>query len=88
IEPPTALLALLKPGLCVTSYIPVGSEADPHHLAAAARAACCRLALPHVTTREVPMRFLGWDEHAALVEGRYGLSQPPSDAPEVKPDII
>jgi 5-formyltetrahydrofolate cyclo-ligase len=88
IAAPAALLALLEPGRIVTSYIPIGSEADPQHLAAAALAAGCRLALPHITTREAPMRFLGWDGYSALVEGRYGLSQPPSDAPEVVPDII
>lgn len=88
IEAPAPLLALLKPGLIITSYMPIGSEADPRYLTAAAIASGCHLALPHITTREAPMRFLEWDGRSALVEGRYGLSQPPGDAQAVQPDII
>lgn len=88
INPPAALITLLKPGLVVSAYMPVGSEADPRHLVAAARAAACTLALPHITTRDAPMRFLKWDGHSALVEGHRGLLQPPADAPVAMPDII
>ena len=88
LTPPPQFLALLTPGLTVTSYVPVGSEADPSPLARAAVEAGCLIALPHVTTRAEPMRFLAWDTEAALVAGPYGLHQPAADAAALAPDII
>ena len=88
LTPPPQFLALLAPGLTVTSYVPIGSEADPSPLARAAVEAGCVIALPHVTTRAEPMRFLAWDTEAALVAGPFGLSQPAHDAAALVPDII
>ncbi|WP_294313546.1 5-formyltetrahydrofolate cyclo-ligase [uncultured Sphingomonas sp.] len=83
-----AFVERLRPGLIVASYQPLGSEADPAPLADAARAAGCALALPHVTTRAVPLRFLSWDPSQPLERGAFGLLQPAAGAPEVSPDII
>lgn len=83
-----AFVARLRPGLIVASYRPLGSEADPAPLADAARAAECALALPYVTTRAAPLRFLSWDPARPLERGAFGLLQPAADAPEVSPDII
>ncbi len=83
-----AFVERLRPGLIVASYRPLGSEADPAPLADAARAAGCALALPHVTTRAAPLRFLSWDPSQPLERGAFGLLQPAADALEVSPDII
>ncbi len=83
-----AFVDRLRPRLIVASYRPLGSEADPAPLADAARAAGCALALPHVTTRAAPLRFLAWDPSQPLERGAFGLMQPAVDAPEVSPDII
>lgn len=86
---PQPLLARLTPGTVVASYIAIGSEADPRSIAAVALERGCRLALPHVTTRIAPLRFLAWNgDDAALVPGTFGLRQPATDLPEVTPDII
>jgi 5-formyltetrahydrofolate cyclo-ligase len=85
---PPAFLDRLRPGLVIASYIPIGGEADPALLVDAALAADCRLALPHVTGRTAPMRFLAWAGDAALVVGPFGLRQPAPDLPELAPDII
>lgn len=85
---PGAFLALLRPGVTVASYIAIGDEADPTPLVAAATQAGCRIALPHITTRSAPMRFLHWEAGSALVAGPFGLLQPPADALERTPDII
>ena len=66
---PDAFRARLDRGLTVTSYVPIGSEADPSPLARAAVAAGCVLALPHVTVRSEPMRFLAWETEAVLEAG-------------------
>lgn len=88
ISVPPAFQASLTPGNTVTAYIPLGSEADPAPLVRAALEAGCVLALPHVTSRSVPMRFLTWNPSEALVSGPFGLQQPAADAREVAPDII
>ena len=85
---PPEFLDRLSHGLTVTSYVPMGSEADPSPLARAATDAGCVLALPHVTVRSEPMRFLAWETEAALEAGPFGLSQPAADAIELRPDII
>jgi 5-formyltetrahydrofolate cyclo-ligase len=79
----------LSHGLTVTSYVPLGSEADPSPLARAAVEAGCVLALPHVTRRRAdPLRFLAWETEAALVGGPLGLQQPAETATALHPDII
>ncbi|WP_231621588.1 5-formyltetrahydrofolate cyclo-ligase [Sphingomonas sp. 37zxx] len=88
IAPPPAYLARLTPGTIVASYIPLGSEADPTALVAAALTNGCTLALPHVISRQAPMRFLEWNPARPLERGIYGLQQPPADARELAPDIV
>jgi len=88
ITPPAAFLTLLEPGLAVASYAPIGSEADPAPLALAALEAGCALALPYVTARAAPLRFLAWHLDHDLAPGPFGLSQPLDHAEEVTPDII
>ncbi|URW76548.1 5-formyltetrahydrofolate cyclo-ligase [Sphingomonas donggukensis] len=88
IAAPPEFLDALAGARVVASYIPIGSEADPSGLAAAARAAGCVVALPHVVDRATPMRFLAWDERDPLLPGPFGLRQPADSAAEVAPDII
>jgi 5-formyltetrahydrofolate cyclo-ligase len=88
ISPPQPFLDRLRPGLVVASYMPVGGEADPALFVAAALAADCRIALPHVVSRAEPLRFRAWAGDACLVVGPFGLRQPAPDLPELAPDII
>ena len=88
IVPPARWIELLKPGLVVAGYRPVGSEADPDLLVAAAIERGCALALPHVTGRDGAMRFLAWHPDHALVGGPFGLEQPHHEQDEVAPDIV
>jgi 5-formyltetrahydrofolate cyclo-ligase len=85
---PREFVALLAPGLVVASYAPIGSEADPAALEAAARAANCRLALPHVVDRATPIRFLAWEAEHALSDGPFGLRQPDGGHAAVVPDLV
>jgi 5-formyltetrahydrofolate cyclo-ligase len=88
IEVSDAFASRLTPGLIISSYIPVGGEADPAPLVRAAERAGCVLALPHVVDRGTAMRFLAWDVEMGLAHGPYGLRQPPHDAQQLAPDII
>jgi 5-formyltetrahydrofolate cyclo-ligase len=85
---PEAFAERLAPGLKVTAYVPMAGEADPSLLVAAARAAGCTIALPHIVDRATPMRFLRWEPADALHPGSFGLTQPSPDAEEIAPDII
>lgn len=83
-----AFVARLADRPVVAAYVPIGSEADPAAFVTAARDAGCTIALPHVTTRAAPFRFLVWDHGEALVDGPFGLRQPATTAAEARPDII
>jgi len=73
VTPPEAFLARLTPGQIVATYDPVGSEADPALLAAAAVERGCRLALPLVVDRATPIetiqRTVATDRPSALLRG-------------------
>lgn len=86
--PSAEFLARLSAGLTVASYVPMAGEADPSALARAAAEAGCAIALPHVTTRDAPMRFLAWDSEDDLVPGVFGLHQPHRESPALAPDIV
>jgi 5-formyltetrahydrofolate cyclo-ligase len=84
---PSPLKTLLKPGNTVAGYIATGSEVDPSALMREAQTLGCNLALPYVTSRVAPMRFLRWQPGDELVPGPFGLSQPPETAEPCDPDI-
>ena len=88
IEAPAPFLALLRPGLTIAGYRPLGSEADPARLLQAALDHGCTLALPHVVDRDGALRFLAWHPDHALHPGPFGLEQPHDESDEVRPDII
>ncbi|HEY0623709.1 5-formyltetrahydrofolate cyclo-ligase [Sphingomonas sp.] len=88
IEPPSVLLARFAPGVTVSSYVPIGSEADPTAIAFAARERGCTIVLPHVTSRESPVRFFEWQPDQPLIDGPLGLRQPSDEAREADPDIV
>ncbi len=85
---PDDFVARLRPGMAVATYCPLGSEADPSQLAAAAVERGCSLALPYVVDRASPIRFLAWEIGEPLVAGPFGLRQPDPSRPEVEPDVI
>lgn len=85
---PSPLKSYFETGKIVAAYIPIGSEADPQMLIQAATAQDCVIALPHVTSKTSPMRFLCWKPGERLENGPFGLKQPRISADSVKPDII
>lgn len=85
---PEAFVKRLRPGMTVATYSPIGSEADPSQLEAAAVAAGCRIALPFVIDRSAPIRFLVWEPGAPLAAGPFNLRQPDPTAEEAAPEVI
>lgn len=84
---PPLFLGALRPGITVASYYPMPGEIDPAPLEAAATAAGALLALPVVIDRPTPIRF-HLAEAKTLVDGPFGLRQPPASAREAAPDIV
>lgn len=85
---PSPLKSLFSAGKTVSAYVAMGSEADPYALLRAARDAGCHTALPHVTSKVAPMRFLEWSPGEPLETGPFGLIQPISTNVEVTPNIV
>jgi 5-formyltetrahydrofolate cyclo-ligase len=77
----------LKPGMTVAGYVAKDSEASPVALLLEANQLGCDIALPHVTGRAAPMRFLRWTPGDTLVEGAFGLMQPDQDTEPCTPDV-
>jgi 5-formyltetrahydrofolate cyclo-ligase len=78
----------LAGGSCVSGYIAIGSEFSCLAILEAAAAIGMTIALPHVASRESPMRFLHWHPGEALEAGHRGLLQPRIDSPQLIPDRI
>jgi len=74
--------------LTVAAYHALGDEIDPARLLDSLAQRGNRLALPRVEGARGTMRFLSWKPGDRLEPGPFGLQQPSSDAPEVKPDVI
>jgi 5-formyltetrahydrofolate cyclo-ligase len=85
---PSPLDKYLHAGKILAGYVAIGSEVDPSALLAQAHAQGNDIALPHVTGKTAPMRFLRWTPGDILVPGPFGLLQPADDNPECSPDII
>lgn len=86
--PPTPLRQRLTPRITVAGYVAQGSEADISKLLNFAHETGCAVALPHLSAKSAPMRFLSWQPGDPLVSGPFGLAQPQVEAPELRPDIV
>ncbi len=87
-QAPTPLSHFFGSGKIVAGYVAVGSEADPTHLLSAAINAGCTTAMPFVTSKTAPMKFLQWTPGDVMEDGPFGLKQPASSATMVAPDVI
>lgn len=85
---PSPLAKFLQPGKIVAGYVALGSEVNPSAILAQAYELGCEIALPQVTRRSAPMRFLRWTPGDQLVTGPFGLQQPNENALEYTPDVV
>lgn len=78
----------LTEGLVIAGYAPLKNEFNVMPLLAALLELgyCC--ALPVVVADMQPLQFRTWDGSAPLVQNRYQIQEPCSDAALVIPDII
>jgi 5-formyltetrahydrofolate cyclo-ligase len=82
------LPVVVAPGAIVSGFSPLKSEINPVPLMRAFAAAGARLALPVVAGKGKPLTMRSWNFGEPLVSGVWGIREPPSEAPEVFPDIL
>jgi 5-formyltetrahydrofolate cyclo-ligase len=75
-------------GAIVSSYWPMGDEADPRALANALATRGHTLALPVVVAKKSPLHFRAWREGGALIVHPFGMHEPPESAARVTPDVL
>lgn len=83
---PPGFADIVRGANSIAGYVATGTEADPAALIVSARRAGLVVGLPHVTSREEPLRFLV-DDGTPLIPGPFGLLQPPHDAASLVPDV-
>lgn len=72
----------------ISSYLPVGSEADPHDVMKFAANHGKPLVLPCLTTREAPLAFRHWTPGDPTETAPGGFQQPISSQFILEPDLI
>jgi 5-formyltetrahydrofolate cyclo-ligase len=78
----------IEPGVLVSGFSPIGSEINPLPLMRRLVGRGARLALPVVMGRGQPLVMRAWALGEPLDKGQWGIREPRSGAPEVKPDIL
>ncbi len=78
----------VTPGTVVSGFSPLKSEISPLPLLRRLADAGASLALPVVIGRGQPLVMRAWSFGAPLVSGVWGIREPPTDAPELNPDIL
>ena len=72
----------------VAAYAAFGGEIDPLPLLEALAAKGVALALPVVEAKAAPLVFRAWMPGDQLVQHRFGMAEPPREAPALVPDIV
>lgn len=75
-------------GTAIALYHPKGDELETWPLAEALAAAGAPVLLPVVERKGAPLAFRLFEVDRGLVEGPYGIMEPPDTAPAMRPDIV
>lgn len=74
-------------GPVVASYIAINDELSPEHLTERFKLAGAAIALPRINDDDT-LDFRLWEPGEDLVEGRFGLMEPPVSAPLSTPSLV
>jgi 5-formyltetrahydrofolate cyclo-ligase len=83
-----AAISLPPAGAAVSAFWPMGAEIDVRPLLRRFDALGYRCALPVTVKRGLPLVFRRWTPATRLVEGGFGTSIPPANAPVVVPELV
>jgi 5-formyltetrahydrofolate cyclo-ligase len=77
------------PGIVVSGYYPIGSEANVRPLMRWLLTQGFAVALPVVTGRGEPLIFRQWlGSDTAMDTGPFGIREPRADSPPLRPDVM
>lgn len=76
------------PGAIVAGFWPMDHEIDPRPLLLALHGRGHAIVLPVTPPRGQALKFRRWWPGQRLVPARFGLSEPPHEAPEMTPDML
>jgi 5-formyltetrahydrofolate cyclo-ligase len=79
---------LAEPPAVVSGFWPINEEIDIRPLMADLSSRGCRLALPVVQGKRVPLLFRAWQPGDPLESGVFGTLQPSAQREAVEPDIL
>ena len=77
-----------RAGLTVSGYAPIRNELDVMPVLTDLSGEGVRACLPVVLGRRRPLVFRLWQPETDLKPGSLGVGEPPSDAPEARPDVV
>lgn len=72
----------------VAGYSPTKDEIDCTGILDKVRVCRCKVLLPVCQAARQTLQFRIWDEKVALVQGKFGIAEPPLTAKEIVPDIV
>ncbi len=75
-------------GASVSAFWPMGDEIDVRPTMRRLDAAGYPILLPVMVAKATPLMFRRWRPDTVLVDGGFGTSMPPADAPEGTPDVL
>jgi 5-formyltetrahydrofolate cyclo-ligase len=78
----------VEPGAVVAAYSPFRNEIDGLYIIEALRAQGCKIALPRIVGKKLPLAFHLIEPGGPLVANHMGILEPPATSPPVDPDIV
>jgi 5-formyltetrahydrofolate cyclo-ligase len=77
-----------SPGAIVSGFSAIRDEIDPAALLARLGGEGCRLCLPVMQGKGLPLVFRAWSPGDAMGKVQWGIAEPLPDKPELEPDIV
>ncbi len=77
-----------SPGAIVSGFSAIRDEIDPAALLARLGGEGCRLCLPVMQGKGLPLVFRAWSQGDAMGKVQWGIAEPLPDKPELEPDIV
>ena len=78
----------ITPGTTVSGFAAIRDEINPADLMLWLHAEGCRLALPVMIGKGLPLTMRAWVPGDAMDAAAWGIAEPLPDKPEVEPDVV
>lgn len=72
----------------ISAFLPIGAEIDPRPAMVVARKLGCRICLPVMVGRNLPLQFRAWSPGDPLEERQWGIREPSASAEPMQPGVL